>query len=119
MTRCIAACMWAFAENGQTANSAILAYSLADQQVHPDPLAMQDIGASATLPATLEDMPTPDSPRTSGTTAFMLASGPSLRASTDSNATARSTAHRWRASWSLAIFRQAPDSALSWPECAR
>ena len=55
--RCV---MWAFVENGQAANSAILSYSLADQKFTLIRLAMQDIAASATLPATLESMPTPD-----------------------------------------------------------
>jgi hypothetical protein len=55
--RCV---MWAFVENGQTANSAIIVYSLADSKWTLVRLAMQDIGASATLPATLESMPTPD-----------------------------------------------------------
>lgn len=56
--RCV---MWAFAENGQTANSAILAYSLADQKFTLIRVPMQDIGSSATLPASIETMPTPDS----------------------------------------------------------
>jgi hypothetical protein len=55
--RCV---MWAFVENGQTANSAILVYSLADQKFTLVRLAMQDIASSATLPTTLESMPTPD-----------------------------------------------------------
>ena len=55
--RCV---MWAFTETGQSANSAVLSYSLADQEFTLIRLAMQDIAASATLPATLESMPTPD-----------------------------------------------------------
>lgn len=55
--RCV---MWAFVENGQTANSAIIVYSLADQKWTLVRIAMQDISASASLPTTLESMPTPD-----------------------------------------------------------
>jgi hypothetical protein len=55
--RCI---MWAFAENGQTANSAMLCFSLADTRWTLIRKAMQDVAPSATLPATVESMPTPD-----------------------------------------------------------
>lgn len=55
--RCI---MWAFAETGQNANSAIIVYSMADQKFTLVRQAMQQLGASATLPTTLENMPTPD-----------------------------------------------------------
>lgn len=55
--RCV---LWAFAENGQTANSAILCYSIGEQKFTLIRVGMQEIGASATLPATLESMPTPD-----------------------------------------------------------
>jgi hypothetical protein len=55
--RCV---MWAFAENGQSVNSAILAYSLADGKFTLIRLAMQEIGSSATLPTPIEAMPTPD-----------------------------------------------------------
>ncbi len=55
--RCV---MWAFTENGETANSAILAFSLGDQKFTLIRLAMQDLAASATLPRTLESMPAPD-----------------------------------------------------------
>lgn len=53
--------MWAFAENGQAANSAMLVYSLAEQKFSLVRLAMEDVGASGTLPASIETMPTPDS----------------------------------------------------------
>jgi hypothetical protein len=56
--RCV---MWAFAKNGSSINNAILAYSLADTKFTLIDLAMQDLGASATLPASIETMPTPDS----------------------------------------------------------
>lgn len=56
--RCV---MWAFPELGANANSAILAYSLADKKFTLIRSAMEEIGASATLPASLETMPTPDS----------------------------------------------------------
>jgi hypothetical protein len=55
--RCV---MWAFAENGQTANSAILCYSIAEEKFTLLTVPMQELGLSATLPATLESMPTPD-----------------------------------------------------------
>lgn len=55
--RCV---LWAFAENGQASNSAILCYSLAEQKFTLIRLAMQELGTSATLPARLETMPTPD-----------------------------------------------------------
>jgi hypothetical protein len=55
--RCV---MWAFAENGQTTNSAVLAYSLADQKFTLIRSALEEIGTSATLPASIETMPTPD-----------------------------------------------------------
>ena len=56
--RCV---MWAFPETGQSANSAILAYSLVDQKFTLIRSAMEEIGSSATLPAPIETMPTPDS----------------------------------------------------------
>jgi hypothetical protein len=52
--------LWAFAETGQTANSAMICFSLADNRWTLVRLAMQEIAASATLPATVESMPTPD-----------------------------------------------------------
>lgn len=55
--RCV---MWAFAENGESANSAVLAYSIADQRFTLVRLAMQELGSGATLPTPLEAMPTPD-----------------------------------------------------------
>lgn len=55
--RCV---MWAFAENGQTANSAILCYSIAEGKFTLLRVPMQELGLSATLPASLESMPTPD-----------------------------------------------------------
>jgi hypothetical protein len=51
---------WAFTEVGQTTNSAILVYSIADQRFTLIRKAMQEIGSAATLPASLESMPTPD-----------------------------------------------------------
>jgi hypothetical protein len=51
---------WAFTELGQSANSAILSFSLAHGRWTLIRLAMQEIAASATLPATIESMPTPD-----------------------------------------------------------
>lgn len=57
VNRCI---MWAFPEVGQTANSAILVYSLADQKFTLVRSAMEEIGYSATLPASIETMPVPD-----------------------------------------------------------
>jgi hypothetical protein len=56
-TRCI---LWAFPEIGQDDNSAIISYSMADQRWTLIRKAMQYIGASATFPATVESMPTPD-----------------------------------------------------------
>ena len=56
--RCV---LWAFTENGQTANSAILAYSIADQRFTLVRLAMQELAAGATLATPVEAMPTPDS----------------------------------------------------------
>jgi hypothetical protein len=50
----------AFTEVGQTTNSAILCFSLADAKFTLIRLAMEEIAASATLPATIESMPTPD-----------------------------------------------------------
>ncbi len=55
--RCV---MWAFPEAGETANSAILAYSLVDQKFTLVRSAMEEIGYSATLPASIETMATPD-----------------------------------------------------------
>lgn len=52
--------LWAFPEVGQTANSAMICFSLADTEWTLIRLAMQEIAASATLPATVESMPTPD-----------------------------------------------------------
>jgi hypothetical protein len=57
ISRCV---MWAFPENGQAANSRIVAFSLADQKWSAVALGVQQIGASGTLPMTLESMPTPD-----------------------------------------------------------
>jgi hypothetical protein len=56
-TRCV---LWAFPEQGQDDNSAIISYSMADQRWTLIRKAMQYIGASATFPATIESMPTPD-----------------------------------------------------------
>lgn len=56
-TRCV---LWAFPEVGQDDNSAIVSYSMADQRWTLIDLAVQYLGASATFPATLESMPTPD-----------------------------------------------------------
>jgi hypothetical protein len=50
---------WAFTELGQTANSAILS-SASPRRWTLIRKAMQEIAASATLPATIESMPTPD-----------------------------------------------------------
>jgi len=55
--RCI---LWAFAEVGQVANSAMLCFSLANSRWTLIRKAMQDVAPSATLPATIESMPTPD-----------------------------------------------------------
>jgi hypothetical protein len=55
--RCV---LWAFAENGQTANSAILCYSIAEQKFTLLKVAMQELEQSQTLPASIESMPTPD-----------------------------------------------------------
>lgn len=55
--RCI---MWAFAEVGQTVNSAMLCFSLGSGRWTLIRKAMQEIAGSATLPATIESMPTPD-----------------------------------------------------------
>jgi hypothetical protein len=55
--RCV---LWAFAENGQAANSAILCYSIAEQKFSLIRVAMQELGLSATLPASVESMPIPD-----------------------------------------------------------
>jgi hypothetical protein len=55
--RCI---LWAFAETGQSANSAMLCFSLASTSWTLIRKAMQDIAPSATLPASVESMPTPD-----------------------------------------------------------
>jgi hypothetical protein len=55
--RCV---MWAFAEVGQSANSAILAYSINDAKFTLIHSAMQEIAASGTMPATLDEMPPPD-----------------------------------------------------------
>lgn len=57
-TRCVC---WAFPEFGQDDNSAIISYSMADQRWTLIRKPMQYIGTSATFPATLESMPTPDS----------------------------------------------------------
>src|SRR5205085_11001017 len=55
--RCI---MWAFAEIGQSSNSAMLCFNLANQRWTLIRKAMQDVAPSATLPASIESMPTPD-----------------------------------------------------------
>lgn len=55
--RCV---MWAFAEVGQTANSAMLCFSLANSRWTLIRKAMQDVAPSGTLPASIESMPTPD-----------------------------------------------------------
>lgn len=55
--RCV---LWAFAENGQAANSAMLCFSIAEKKFTLIRLAMQELGLSATLPASIESMPTPD-----------------------------------------------------------
>jgi hypothetical protein len=55
--RCV---MWAFAENGQAANSAILSYSLVDSRFTLTRLAMQEIAASGTFATALEGMGKPD-----------------------------------------------------------
>lgn len=55
--RCV---LWAFTENGEAANSALLAYSIADNKFTLVRSAMQEIGASATMPVSIEAMPPPD-----------------------------------------------------------
>lgn len=55
--RCI---LWAFAENGQAANNAMICFSLANSRWTLIRLAMQDISPSASFAATIESMPTPD-----------------------------------------------------------
>jgi hypothetical protein len=57
VSRCV---MWAFPENGETANSRIIAFSIADQKWSSIALPVQQLGTSGTLPATLESMPAPD-----------------------------------------------------------
>lgn len=57
VSRCV---LWAFPEIGQSANSALIAYSLGDQRWSKISVGMQQIGASATLATTIEQMPTPD-----------------------------------------------------------
>jgi hypothetical protein len=57
VTRCV---LWAFPEQGQLSPSMMIAFSMADQRWSQVQVAMQQIGASATLPATLESMPAPD-----------------------------------------------------------
>lgn len=58
VSRCV---MWAFPEAGQNENSRIIVYSIADQKWSTIDFAAQQLATSATLPATLEAMPTPDS----------------------------------------------------------
>jgi hypothetical protein len=55
--RCV---LWAFAENGQSANSAMLCYSIAQDKFTLLRLPVQELCLSQTLPASLESMPTPD-----------------------------------------------------------
>lgn len=57
VSRCV---FWAFPEVGQQSPSAMIAYSLTDGRFSLVRVAMQQVGASATLPATLESMPPPD-----------------------------------------------------------
>lgn len=54
------AVLWAFAENGQAANSALLSYSLVDSRFTLIRVPMQDIASAATMPASIETMPLPD-----------------------------------------------------------
>jgi hypothetical protein len=55
--RCV---LWAFTEVGQSVNSAILCYSIPEARFTLIRLGMQDIASAATLPASIESMPTPD-----------------------------------------------------------
>jgi hypothetical protein len=57
VSRCV---FWAFPEQGQSSPSMMIAYSLVDGRFSQVSVAMQQIGASATLPMTLEQMPKPD-----------------------------------------------------------
>jgi hypothetical protein len=61
ISRCV---LWAFPETGETAPTKIIAYSLADQRFTSASVAVQQLGASATLPTPLEFAPTPDDPAT-------------------------------------------------------
>ncbi len=56
-TRCV---MWAFPEAGFTFNTSMIAYSIDDQKFTYLATSMEQVGASATLATTLENMPNPD-----------------------------------------------------------
>jgi hypothetical protein len=84
----------AFAEVGQTANSAILCFSLADMKFTLIRLAMEEIGASATLPRRSSPCRHPTPTRSRGMTPRALAKSRFWRASTAPILTAHSPAGR-------------------------
>lgn len=57
VSRCV---LWAFPQAGETYPSTMLAFSLGDGRWTQVDVAVEQIGASATLPTSLELMPTPD-----------------------------------------------------------
>lgn len=81
-TRCV---LWAFPEVGQPTNTAIIAYSLADQRFTLIRVSMQQIGASATLPATLDSMPIPDAAVLSWDDPIYAGQSPILAGISDTN----------------------------------
>jgi hypothetical protein len=91
-TRCV---LWAFPEVGQDDNSAIISYSMADQRWTLIRKAMQYIGASATFPATIESMPTPDTAGVSWDDPVYAENSRCSRASTATGPMARSRVRRW------------------------
>jgi hypothetical protein len=105
LRRCV---MWAFAEQGASANSAILCYSIPEARFTLIRLAMQDIAASGTLPASIETMPTPDTATVSWDDGIYAGKKPVLAGIDSSNRYGTFTGPAMAPSWTTGDFQAAP-----------